>query len=78
MEVALAFRKLLPALSLSSSSTLTNIHPAMASTEPITAFVSFPSPYTETLLVRALAATLPAVSISNDPPSEENPPKLQW
>ncbi|KAL1408615.1 putative tubulin--tyrosine ligase pby1 [Vanrija albida] len=45
---------------------------------PLTAFVNFPSPYTQTLLLRALAATLPAVNITVLPPDEKNPPRLQW
>jgi hypothetical protein len=46
--------------------------------KPLTAFVSFPSPYTQQLLLRALAQTLPAVSISLLPPDEVDPPRLQW
>jgi hypothetical protein len=45
---------------------------------PLTAFVSFPSPYTQTLLVQALVSTLPAISLSLIPPSEDDPPALQW
>lgn len=46
--------------------------------EALTAFVSFPSPYTQTLLLRALTATLPALSLSLLPPDPEAPPRLQW
>lgn len=49
-----------------------------AAPEALSAFVSFPSPYTQTLLLRALAGTLPSVSLSLLPPDEEHPPRLQW
>ncbi|BEI85940.1 hypothetical protein CcaverHIS002_0602270 [Cutaneotrichosporon cavernicola] len=42
----------------------------------LTAFVNFPSPYTQALLERALVAVLPALEMSSDIPKE--PPKLQW
>ncbi|GFZ49792.1 hypothetical protein JCM24511_07195 [Saitozyma sp. JCM 24511] len=45
---------------------------------PLSAFVSFPSPYTQTLLVQALVSTLPAISLSLIPPPEDDPPPLQW
>lgn len=46
--------------------------------EALTAFVSFPSPYTQTLLLRALTATLPSLSMSLLPPDPDSPPRLQW
>ena len=46
--------------------------------KPLTAFVSFPSPYTQTLLLQALVSTLPSLSISLVPPEDEDPPALQW
>lgn len=45
---------------------------------PLTAFVNFPSPYTQSLLERALVAVLPAVSMSDEQPAEDAPPRLQW
>lgn len=45
---------------------------------PIKAFVSFPSPYTQTLLIQALVATLESIFISLLPPDEQDPPQLQW
>jgi hypothetical protein len=50
----------------------------MSSTQAVTAFVNFPSPYTQNLLVKALVSTLDSISISLVPPSEEDPPRLQW
>ena len=46
--------------------------------EALTAFVSFPSPYTQTLRLRALTATLPSLSMSLLPPDPDHPPRLQW
>lgn len=46
--------------------------------QALTAFVSFPSPYTQTLLLRALTATLPSLSMSLLPPDPDHPPRLQW
>ena len=46
--------------------------------KPLTAFVSFPSPYTQTLLLQALVSTLPSLSISLVPPEDNDPPALQW
>lgn len=51
---------------------------AHAAEEPLTAFVNFPSPYTQSLLERALVAVLPAVSMSAELPDEDAPPRLQW
>lgn len=42
------------------------------------AFVSFPSPYTQSLIVQALVKLVPALSLSLVPPSEDKPPRLQW
>ncbi|CAK9779465.1 hypothetical protein CC85DRAFT_309441 [Cutaneotrichosporon oleaginosum] len=44
----------------------------------LSAFVNFPSPYTQSLLERALVAVLPALSLSSSPPDEAAPPRLQW
>jgi hypothetical protein len=48
------------------------------SSQPLTAFISFPSPYTQTLLLQALVSTLPSLSISLVPPEDDDPPALQW
>ncbi|KAK4686790.1 tubulin---tyrosine ligase, partial [Tremellales sp. Uapishka_1] len=45
---------------------------------PLTAFISFPSPYTQSLLISALVSTLPNLSLSLTPPPEDSPPQLQW
>lgn len=50
----------------------------MSSTQAVTAFVNFPSPYTQNLLVKALVSTLDSIAISLVPPSDEDPPRLQW
>lgn len=47
-------------------------------TSPLTAFVNFPSPYTQELLQRALVATLPALAMTDEEPEEDAPPRLQW
>ncbi|KAI9638762.1 tubulin-tyrosine ligase family-domain-containing protein [Dioszegia hungarica] len=47
-------------------------------TVPLTAFVSFPSPYTQSLIVKALISCLSSISISLLPPDDEDPPRLQW
>lgn len=44
----------------------------------IDAFVSFPSPYTQTLIVQALVKLVPSLSLSLIPPPEDDPPRLQW
>lgn len=44
----------------------------------LTAFVSFPSPYTQTLLLQALVSTLPRLAVSLAPFPEDDPPSLQW
>ncbi|OCF40672.1 cytoplasmic protein [Kwoniella heveanensis CBS 569] len=44
----------------------------------LSAFVSFPSPYTQSLLVQALVATIPSLSLSLAPFPEAEPPALQW
>ncbi|WWD20428.1 hypothetical protein CI109_104904 [Kwoniella shandongensis] len=46
--------------------------------KPLTAFVSFPSPYTQSLIVQALVSTLPALNLSLAPFPEDQPPALQW
>ncbi|AAW46627.1 cytoplasm protein, putative [Cryptococcus deneoformans JEC21] len=46
--------------------------------KPLSAFVSFPSPYTQSLLVQALVSTLPALSLSLVQFPEDQPPALQW
>ncbi|OCF62092.1 cytoplasmic protein [Kwoniella mangroviensis CBS 10435] len=46
--------------------------------QPVEAFVSFPSPYTQSLLVQALVSVLPFIKISLAPYSEDQPPALQW
>ncbi|ODO11319.1 hypothetical protein I350_00095 [Cryptococcus amylolentus CBS 6273] len=46
--------------------------------EPLSAFVSFPSPYTQSLLVQALVSTLPSLALSLAQPPEDQPPALQW
>ncbi|KIR36635.1 cytoplasmic protein [Cryptococcus deuterogattii MMRL2647] len=52
----------------------------MSSTKPerLSAFVSFPSPYTQSLLVQALVSTLPSLSLSLAQFPEDQPPALQW
>ncbi len=45
---------------------------------PLTAFVNFPSPYTQSLLERALVAVLPALAMTSELPSDDAPPQLQW
>ncbi|WVQ77555.1 hypothetical protein IAR50_007243 [Cryptococcus sp. DSM 104548] len=47
-------------------------------TEPLSAFISFPSPYTQSLLVQALISLLPSLSLTLVQPPEDNPPALQW
>ncbi|ORX37578.1 tubulin-tyrosine ligase family-domain-containing protein [Kockovaella imperatae] len=42
------------------------------------AFVSFPSPYTQTLILQALVSTCPEIAISLVQPTEDNVPALQW
>lgn len=44
----------------------------------LSAFVSFPSPYTQSLLVQALVSTLPSLSLSLAQFPEDQPPALQW
>jgi hypothetical protein len=46
--------------------------------KPLKAFISFPSPYTQTLLLQALVSSLPSLSISLVPPEDDDPPALQW
>lgn len=46
--------------------------------ERLDAFVSFPSPYTQTLIVQALVKLVPSLSLSLIPPPEDKPPRLQW
>ncbi|WVO19489.1 uncharacterized protein IAS62_000775 [Cryptococcus decagattii] len=52
----------------------------MSSTHPerLSAFVSFPSPYTQSLLAQALVSTLPSLSLSLAQFPEDQPPALQW
>lgn len=52
----------------------------MPSTNPerLSAFVSFPSPYTQSLLAQALVSTLPSLSLSLAQFPEDQPPALQW
>ena len=47
-------------------------------TGPITAFINFPSPYTQNLLIKALISTLDSISISLVQPDDQDPPRLQW
>ncbi|WVQ95917.1 hypothetical protein IAU59_003016 [Kwoniella sp. CBS 9459] len=44
----------------------------------LSAFVSFPSPYTQSLLVQALVSTIPSLALSLAPFPEDEPPALQW
>ncbi|ORY34628.1 tubulin-tyrosine ligase family-domain-containing protein [Naematelia encephala] len=44
----------------------------------LTTFVSFPSPYTQSLLVSALVSTIPNLALSLAPYPEDDPPSLQW
>ncbi|WVR07943.1 hypothetical protein IAU60_004986 [Kwoniella sp. DSM 27419] len=44
----------------------------------LSAFVSFPSPYTQSLLVQALVATVPSLALSLAPFPDDEPPALQW
>ncbi|WVW87061.1 hypothetical protein I302_109118 [Kwoniella bestiolae CBS 10118] len=46
--------------------------------KPLEAFVSFPSPYTQSLLVQALVSVLPSIKISLVSYPEESPAALQW
>ncbi|WWC95696.1 hypothetical protein V866_002561 [Kwoniella sp. B9012] len=46
--------------------------------KPLEAFVSFPSPYTQSLLVQALVAVLPSIKVSLAPYPEDQLPALQW
>jgi hypothetical protein len=46
--------------------------------KPLRAFISFPSPYTQTLLLQALVSSLPSLAISLIPPEDDDPPQLQW
>ncbi|EIW71443.1 hypothetical protein TREMEDRAFT_42822 [Tremella mesenterica DSM 1558] len=48
------------------------------SNKPLNAFVSFPSPYTQTLIIKALVALIPSLKLSLVPPDEDDPPELQW
>lgn len=50
----------------------------MANDDRLDAFVSFPSPYTQTLIVQALIKLVPSLSLSLVPPPEDHPPRLQW
>ncbi|WWC73807.1 uncharacterized protein I206_107779 [Kwoniella pini CBS 10737] len=51
---------------------------ASGSDKPLEAFVSFPSPYTQSLLIQALISCIPSLKLSLIPPSEGDPPALQW
>lgn len=46
--------------------------------KPLTTFISFPSPYTQSLIIQALVSTLPDLSLSLAPFPEDSPPALQW
>ena len=46
--------------------------------KPLKAFISFPSPYTQTLLLQALVSSLPSLAISLIPAEDDDPPQLQW
>jgi tubulin--tyrosine ligase len=47
--------------------------------ERLTAFVNFPSQYTQNLLLSALTSTLPALSITTQPAEDSQAcPQLQW
>ncbi|WRT69820.1 uncharacterized protein IL334_006811 [Kwoniella shivajii] len=48
------------------------------SDKTLEAFVSFPSPYTQSLLVQALVSVLPSLKLSLAPYPEDQPPALQW
>ncbi|KAK8849796.1 hypothetical protein IAR55_005132 [Kwoniella newhampshirensis] len=50
----------------------------MSADKHLTAFISFPSPYTQSLLVQALVSSLPSLSLSLAPFPEDQPPALQW
>ncbi len=55
----------------------------MASSPPpsqdrLTVFTSFPSAYTQSLILQALTSTLPRLSITASPPTDTDPPALQW
>ncbi|WVF68366.1 hypothetical protein IAT40_003131 [Kwoniella sp. CBS 6097] len=49
-----------------------------APAKKLSAFVSFPSPYTQSLLVQALVSTIPSLSLSLAPFPGDEPPALQW
>ncbi|GHJ86777.1 hypothetical protein NliqN6_3179 [Naganishia liquefaciens] len=44
----------------------------------LSVFVNFPSPYTQSLIISALTSTLPALSLTFEPPTEDDVPDLQW
>ena len=51
---------------------------SQAARQVLRAFVSFPSPYTQTLILQALVAVCPEIAISLVPPTEDDLPDLQW
>ncbi|KAI5451833.1 putative tubulin--tyrosine ligase pby1, variant 2 [Naganishia albida] len=44
----------------------------------LSVFVNFPSPYTHSLILAALTSVLPALSLTFEPPTEDDVPDLQW
>jgi hypothetical protein len=50
---------------------------AQQQAQPLTAFVNFPSPYTQSLLLSALTS-IPSIATTLLPPSDDAPPRLQW
>lgn len=44
----------------------------------LSVFVNFPSPYTHSLILSALTSVLPALSLTFEPPTEDDVPALQW
>jgi tubulin--tyrosine ligase len=44
----------------------------------LSVFVNFPSPYTHSLILAALTSVLPSLSLTSEPPTEDNVPDLQW
>jgi tubulin--tyrosine ligase len=44
----------------------------------LSVFVNFPSPYTHSLILAAVTSVLPALSLTFEPPTEDNVPDLQW